>query len=1274
MLKFNLKKVQYVFWAIISFFSAIYFMCIINEGTLTTDLQRIFISFYFWTILLFILIIIKKKYGLLSELTKRKGVFGLLILLSLGMTFVSWKFNMPREYLDTSVTIKVLNENNLNSQGKEAWLTEVKLDGSSVSVDDVLEIPETGWLKSGSALYANGEENPENLLLRVPKKKEMELQFNKHAWSGIIQVNFEGREKVYDLYDSVGGSVSIVVPAYFREYSGFTEIIILVGIFCTYFIALYSIFTITFWKRGHITFSFMLVLLGVLCTFAAYTYFQFPQMDSIIIQPLQEHNLDSNGSEVWITSIGGANSSYFLEQVDLSAGWFSKDGILVTTGENCDPLVISVDKTENITLSFIMHQWSGKVKVQRNDIIKEIDLYSLNGDSKTVVLEGAKTDNVLIILILLCLWGIICFLIFYKQIRKYRYLFIIMVLLGTFIVFFLPSTTKTSVILTAGKSKNELSKGYEVWLTDIEINGTKAQLNDYPVNGKWKHIGESIVYIIDSPKEDSNLILNFSNASDVRLIFSGHLWSGVVGIQEGNKYTELDLYNSTDKIEYKLENIVPFNYSLIKFIFSNVLIILMAWIIGQKCISKYANNTNRLMILLISAILLDILHSRNYIPFILLVVLVCKILKNGDNDFKINKKQYIGLWAIIILCWSYRIFYLTNPVIKQPWIVYSVFLCLYLLILIDKEKNKKRWPQLAIILLLPCLEYFILESVSNVDLNALSLKVSIINILLIALLTIIIINLLDYKKIGWYIAPTMFFCVSVVNYYVIQFKKFALMPADILQFKTAISVAGDYKYVLSDKIITGALTLIILFVLIYLYVPRYNFNLKRTIQRKGIAFLAIVILVFWVKNVDFTKEYNIVKNDWDTSVTYSQNGFVVSFISYLQTMYPEKPDGYNVEKVEQILAQYNDAEDIKTSEKPTIIAIMNESFSDLKILGDLGDTDDVMWFMNSYGDFIEKGNAYVSVRGGGTCNSEFEFLTGNSMEYFANSYPYTQYNFDTVPTLVSSLKEQGYKTVAMHPANPTNYKRKSVYQQMGFDEFYSYDEFIEYERIFLDRTSDLDNYKKIIEVVESSEEPLFLFNVTLQNHGDYNIETLNPKYGLISVDSKYSAFKDLQMYLTLINESNKALEYLISHFEHETKPVIICFFGDHQPGCLDEKFESSFFEYDNSQSDLANTERYYATPYFFWANFEIKQNNEEGEETFNVTSPNYLATKLLYYAGLTQNSYEKFLAKMHENIPVTNRFGYMGKNGIWYSYKDNSPYIQWIDEYKMIQYYNMFDR
>lgn len=208
---------------------------------------------------------------------------------------------------------------------------------------------------------------------------------------------------------------------------------------------------------------------------------------------------------------------------------------------------------------------------------------------------------------------------------------------------------------------------------------------------------------------------------------------------------------------------------------------------------------------------------------------------------------------------------------------------------------------------------------------------------------------------------------------------------------------------------------------------------KKRILIKGCGAIgAAAALFFWIGSYDFPDTYNIGIDFWWQANTYQATGFAPAFISFWQRMKISKPDGYTEQSAEQIFDEYGAAEapaeteKKDTGEQPMIITIMNESFSDLSVLGPLACTEDDLAFFHSLKDdphTIEYGWDYVSTRGGGTSTTEFEYLTGDSMSYTNGINPYSSFDFTNVPSMVSILKEQGYHTIAMHPENPENCKR-----------------------------------------------------------------------------------------------------------------------------------------------------------------------------------------------------------------------------------------------------------
>ena len=346
---------------------------------------------------------------------------------------------------------------------------------------------------------------------------------------------------------------------------------------------------------------------------------------------------------------------------------------------------------------------------------------------------------------------------------------------------------------------------------------------------------------------------------------------------------------------------------------------------------------------------------------------------------------------------------------------------------------------------------------------------------------------------------------------------------------------------------------------------------------------------------------------------------------------------------------------------------MNEAFSDPAILGDFETNEPYMPFVHSLmEDGTENtisGNLNVSVLGGNTANTEFEFLTGHTMAFLPQgSVAYQQHVHGELPTMVSLLHDYGYKTIAMHPYNSTGWNRNKVYPAFGFDESYFIKDWTNPEKI-RKYVSDRACYDKIIDEYESKEKntPLFVFNVTMQNHSSYTEEFDNftPDISLSDHDSIA-----LSNYLSLIKISDEAIKDLIHYFSQEDEETIIVFFGDHQP--TNSVISPVWKLNGKSSSQLSLEDEYlrYKVPFFIWANYDI-------EEASNVeTSCNFLGNKVLEAAGIPLSGYRNYLAELEESYPVITSIRAEDSLG-------NSHEITELDEelntYAILQYYNLLE-
>ena len=154
-------------------------------------------------------------------------------------------------------------------------------------------------------------------------------------------------------------------------------------------------------------------------------------------------------------------------------------------------------------------------------------------------------------------------------------------------------------------------------------------------------------------------------------------------------------------------------------------------------------------------------------------------------------------------------------------------------------------------------------------------------------------------------------------------------------------------------------------------------------------------------------------------------------------------------------------------------------------------------------------------------------MTGNSMAFLpSGSVVYQQYISKTPTSIVSNLKNDGYTCVAMHPYYETGWSRNAVYPDLGFDETHFIDDF-DQTKILREYITDRELYAKILDRYESraANEDLFIMSISMQNHGGYTekYDNFDEKVRLLGLN-----YPDVNQYLSLVHESDSALEYLIS--------------------------------------------------------------------------------------------------------------------------------------------------
>lgn len=619
-------------------------------------------------------------------------------------------------------------------------------------------------------------------------------------------------------------------------------------------------------------------------------------------------------------------------------------------------------------------------------------------------------------------------------------------------------------------------------------------------------------------------------------------------------------------------------------------------------------------------------------------------------DLKFSMKNFIVfscfsiLLCIAIIC-MHNLFVVSNNFQTVYFVfslMFSIFICVVQSFNLHIGEKYNKWYSIIVTLFSMVFMCFIIELLNNNNMFKISIYKLIFNFIIIAVLYIITFCITNRLKLSLIISNILLFLLGFANYMVLMFRNTPLSFLDVLSVKTGISVAFTYKLNFTFYFVFSVVCLMLLLSIIIKIDCK---KAKKNRLSRIILLLCSMILVFTFFTTDFVKYFKLDTNLWVPSEEYKSNGFLASFIKQSKELKMSKPEGYSLELLSEIrdLHYVEEIKKINTSinkekkdNKPNIIVIMNESFSDMAVHRDFKTNVDYMPYTKKLMSQTISGRAHSSVYGGKTPNSEWEFLTNNSMAFFSYAnVPYQQFITKSTYSLVSTLESQGYTTHAIHPYYSTGYRRNTVYQLFGFDSFDALEN-MESELEFI-RTypSDLSTYKYLIKQFEAKEEneKFFNFTITMQNHSGYDIPGMDSEVFLTDIEN----CPRVEQYLTLVKKSDDALKYLINYFSNVDEHTIILFFGDHQPPYIEEEFWNYVNEY-NDPSSLSDAEKGYIVPYFIWANYSLPKVNVPD------ISLNYLSVLLLDEAELETTTYMNYLRNMQKEIPVITGHGYMTKD------------------------------
>ena len=550
----------------------------------------------------------------------------------------------------------------------------------------------------------------------------------------------------------------------------------------------------------------------------------------------------------------------------------------------------------------------------------------------------------------------------------------------------------------------------------------------------------------------------------------------------------------------------------------------------------------------------------------------------------------------------------------------------------------------------------------------------ILSFVVIYAIYILVYNLIGKVFLSMVLTSCTLVILCIVNYLKLIFRGDPLYPSDFTQITHMQSVIPMVMDYFSWSYIFVIIVSIVACIVAGIYMRRYIQNVKIHLGIRASLVVGSIFVLYAYGNFANTFMNKVFQKSgvdfvlWNQNENYASNGFVLGFISNLDTTVMEKPKNYSKENMLQIAndikKQYSgNIGNQKKKEKPNIIFVMSESFWDPTKVTNLSFSEDPVPNLHHYIENFPGGQTISPTFGGNTANVEFEALTSYSMSLLKpGSIPYQQVitNKKEIPSIPTALKKEGYYTSAIHSFGRTFFKRDDVYKVLGFDKFNAEDTMKNVD-IDGDYISDLAMSKEIIAELEKQKQPTFIHAVTMQNHFPFTEDRFGENLIEISGLENEESKGELETYTEGLRRSDEALQYLIEQLDNLDRPTLLVFFGDHLPSLGTNKSfykENGYITNEKTPSErLAMAQ----TPLLMYANFDMPNDN------LGLVSPIHFSNLIFDYAGLNKSLFYQFLSELYKEIPVLRDELKVDKNGEVINDLTKKQ-KEMLEQYKMLQY------
>lgn len=475
--------------------------------------------------------------------------------------------------------------------------------------------------------------------------------------------------------------------------------------------------------------------------------------------------------------------------------------------------------------------------------------------------------------------------------------------------------------------------------------------------------------------------------------------------------------------------------------------------------------------------------------------------------------------------------------------------------------------------------------------------------------------LVPKRNFVWLCITVVIVGLAVTNSILLCFRITPLAATDIALLTSVFEIMGIYLTVW-QIILLVLLVLVVIAGLIYLGIrmKKQGYHPLLAVCNAVISILAVILMIHigdargWLQ----TEFANLPD-------AYADNGFVYCFTRSLFDRGISKPDTYDEDTVDNILEDMKKQKTNEVEEKPNIIFIQLESFMDLKRMQGVTYSEEPTPVYSSLRKTCPGGFLKVPSVGAGTANTEFEILTGMTLDYFgAGEYPYkTVLQDETCESMAYNLRELGYRTGVLHNNTGSFYSRNKVFADLGFDYFVSseYMENLSYNPIGWAKDKVLTG--QIQHILKATSEPDLIYTITVQDHGKYPTELLENPHIKVSGfapedEERQNAFT---YYVNQCHETDAFLGSLIATLNAFEEPVVLVLYGDHLPNL------------DITEEELASG-NLFQTEYVIWSNKKMLEDYELSKKNENLYAYQ-LSAHVLKLLGMNNGLLTKFHQMYH---------------------------------------------